>query len=291
MQVDSATGVKRLSAMMSGMAHRHATYQVFSDFVEAAALSISNAVDLPQYEKREARYMELIKRYDAKVSIHAPITGRTTTQGYQTTEKVVNELAVFPQMLAELTDSLENEMADVLGRTYHELELHNKWAGQYFTPYEFCRMMAKMTIGDNVQERIAARGFITLQEPACGSGAMVIAFAQEMKDAGFSYQQQLHVTTIDIDAKCCHMAYIQLSLLHIPAIIIHGNTLSLEEYGRWYTPAHIMGGWDHRLNRPEIQPAETSADESWDFLNECLEEPVVQYPVLSNAPNQQGAKV
>ena len=267
MQVDSATGVKRLSAMISGMGHKHATYQVFSDFVEAAALSISNAVDLPQYEKREARYMELIKRYDAK------------------------ELAIFPQMLAELTMSMENETADIMGRTYHELELHNKWAGQYFTPYEICRMMAKMTIGDDLKERIERRGFITLQEPACGSGAMVIAFAQEMKEAGFNYQHQLHVTAVDVDAKCCYMAYIQLSLLHIPAVIIHGNTLSLEEYGRWYTPAHILDGWGHRLNRPEIQPAETSAEESWDFLDECLDEPVVQYPVLSNAPIQQGAKV
>jgi type I restriction-modification system DNA methylase subunit len=167
-------------------------------------------------------------------------------------------------------------MADIMGRTYHELELHNKWAGQYFTPYEICRMMAKMNLVDGgLQERIERRGFITLQEPACGSGAMVIAFAQEMKDAGFNYQQQLHVTAMDIDAKCCHMAYLQLSLLHIPAVIIHGNTLSLEEYGRWYTPAHIMGGWGHRLNHPEIEipPAETSVDESWDFLNECLDEP------------------
>jgi hypothetical protein len=39
------------------------------------------------------------------------------------------------------------------------------------------------------------------------------------------------------------------SLLHIPALVIHGNSLSLEEFGRWYTPAHIMGGWSWKLRR------------------------------------------
>ena len=45
------------------------------------------------------------------------------------------------------------------------------------------------------------------------------------------------------------MAYLQFSLLHIPAVIVHGNSLSLEEYGHWYTPAHIMDGWNWKLRR------------------------------------------
>jgi hypothetical protein len=45
------------------------------------------------------------------------------------------------------------------------------------------------------------------------------------------------------------MAYLQFALLHIPAVVIHGNSLSLEEFGRWYTPAHIMDGWSWKLRR------------------------------------------
>jgi hypothetical protein len=45
------------------------------------------------------------------------------------------------------------------------------------------------------------------------------------------------------------MTFLQLSLLHVPAIVIVGNTLSLEERERWYTPAHIMGMWDNKLRR------------------------------------------
>jgi hypothetical protein len=40
---------------------------------------------------------------------------------------------------------------------------------------------------------------------------------------------------------------VQLSLLHIPAIIQHGTMLSLEGFGRWHTSAHILGGWQWRL--------------------------------------------
>jgi hypothetical protein len=77
---------------------------------------------------------------------------------------------------------------------------------------------------------------------------MVIVLAEEMEDAGVNYQHHLHVTAIDIDPKCVHMAYVQFSLLHIPAIIIHGNALSEEVYGYWYTPAHILDGWKWRLH-------------------------------------------
>ena len=53
---------------------------------------------------------------------------------------------------------------------------------------------------------------------------MVIALAREMRELGINYQQHLHVTAIDVDPKCVHMSYVQFALLHIPAVIIHGNT-------------------------------------------------------------------
>lgn len=220
-----------LVKLIVGLSHRHGAWQVFSDFAEMGATAISNAIDLAQREKREARYMEIVKRYKP------------------------DELAKFPEMLVLLTLALDEEMDDVLGRTFHDLELHNKYAGQFFSPYPICRMMAKMTLADNVQARIEERGFVTAMEPAVGSGAMVIALAHEMKDAGINYQRHLHVTAVDVDPKCVHMAYLQFSLLHIPAIIIHGNALSLEEYGHWHTPAHIMGGRNAKLRR-SIDPSQ-----------------------------------
>ena len=217
-----------IAKTISRMAHRRSTHEIFTDFVEASAIAVSNAVDWPQREAREARYMEIVKRYEPQ------------------------EVAEFPQMFASLVLQLEDKVTDVLGRTFHALELHNKWVGQFFSPFPICQMMAAMTGGgtEDLQAIINARGFITAQEPCCGSGAMAMALAEHLKSAGINPQQHLHVTAVDVDAKCAHMAYIQLSLLHIPAVVVHGNTLSLEEYGRWYTPAHILGGWGYRLKHP-----------------------------------------
>src|SRR6201999_3693776 len=107
--------------------------QVFADFAEMAAISISNAVDFAQAGGREARYLEVVKRYSKE------------------------EIGKFPQMLAHLVEALEADPSDVLGKTFHDLELHNKWAGQFFTPFSVCQMMAKMTLDQHgAEETIAA---------------------------------------------------------------------------------------------------------------------------------------
>ena len=49
-----------------------------------------------------------------------------------------------------------------------------------------------------------------------GSGAMVIALAQALREKEINYQCKLHVTAIDIDTLCVCMAYVQCTLLHHP---------------------------------------------------------------------------
>ena len=221
---------KELVKLFEGLAYRHHKWKVFADFCEMAAIAWSNRIDRAQYEKREARYLEIVKAYNR------------------------SEVELFPQVLSHLVMALECDMTDVLGRLFHALELHNKYIGQFFTPDTVCQMMAAMTVGDgaDIRERIARRGFVTAMEPAVGSGAMVIALAKAMKDAGINYQQHLHVTAVDKDSKCAHMAYVQFSLLHIPAVIIHGDSLALKEYDHWYTPAHVLGGWTERLRHTRM---------------------------------------
>jgi hypothetical protein len=130
----------------------------------------------------------------------------------------------------------------------------NDRTGQFFTPYHLSRMMAMMTVGVD-HEAIRRDGFIRACEPAVGAGGMVIAVAESMQEAGLNYQETLHFTCVDIDPVCVHMAYLQLSLLHIPALVVHGNSLSMEVWGMWYTPAHILGGWKWKLRAREARRA------------------------------------
>jgi hypothetical protein len=221
-------GNPHLAAMrrlFEGNRMRHDTYILFGDCMEAMAIAMSNAVDLRQRDMREARYLEIVGRYERDI------------------------VAMFPQVMAQLAAGLEHERDDLLGALFHDLELHNTARGQFFTPYTVSRMMAEATLGspEHLRGLVEARGFVTAMEPACGAGSMVIALADAMQTAGINYQHHLHVTAVDIDPRAIHMAYAQLSLLHVPAHLIVGNSLSLELREHWYTPAHIFGGWNARL--------------------------------------------
>ncbi|QIO64801.1 N-6 DNA methylase [Rhizobium leguminosarum] len=217
--------LKSIVQLFESCRYRHDVYTVFSDWCECAAISLSNAMDLRQREKRETRYLEIIGRYERNV------------------------VETFPKIMGEVVMALEAGPQDILGATFHELELHNTARGQFFTPYELCRMMAKINVGsaEDLQKRLDQRGYITAQEPAVGAGATIIALAEAIKDLGINYQQHLHVTAIDVDPRAVHMAYIQFSLMHIPAQVIVGDTLRLEFREDWFTPAHVMGFWSGRL--------------------------------------------
>lgn len=218
--------------LMRHASHRHQLWDVFGDFIECAAISLANAVDIRQHVAREERYHRIRQRYS------------------------VEEFATFPRMLAHVVDAMTLEPCDVLGMIFGELELGNAARGQFFTPYSICHMMAGLMIGDAAQARaaIAGRGFFTVSEPACGAGAMVIGMAMHLHGLDVDYQRTMHVTAVDVDSRAVHMAFIQFSLLHIPAIVIRGNTLTLQEDEHWYTPAHIIGGWSSKLRRQPADP-------------------------------------
>lgn len=105
---------KTLVQEIERLAQRHSSWQVFSDFVEVSAIAMSNAVDLGQREDREARYLEVVNRCTAE------------------------EVAQFPVLFGEVTLALENQPEDVFGQVFHDLELHHKYAGQFFTPTPVC---------------------------------------------------------------------------------------------------------------------------------------------------------
>lgn len=283
---------KALVDLIKAFGYRHRASDVFSDFVEMSALSLSNAVDLAQRDGREARYMEIVKKYTKE------------------------EVDQFPKMLGHLVLTYERRMTDVLpgspapvrvaggfgdvlGHTYMLLELGNDRAGQFFTPYSVSSMMAAMQVNDHDPD-VAEHGFITVMEPTCGAGGMVIAMAEDMHQAGHNYQTAMHATCIDIDPRCVHMTYVQLALLHIPAVVILGNSLMLEEREVWYTPAHVLGGWNRKLAaRERSQETSPPVDSERNFVPaemgtvlsilEAIEPP--QAPAIIEAVPQQHAEI
>jgi hypothetical protein len=89
--------------------------------------------------------------------------------------------------------------------------------------------------------------FITLSEPACGSGTMVLAFVNEMMKENYNPATALWVQCIDIDETSAYMCYLQLALWNVPAQVIIGDSLAMDFKRVLYTPAHYMWNWEYKL--------------------------------------------
>ena len=250
--VNAATNHDSCKAIIDGIksiATRHTVWSVFEDWVKMSAIAVSNAIDKNQWNQREAEYLETVRKYTPE------------------------ELNIFAQMLVELVTALDKENKedgpkDLLGQIFHSLELHNKYKGQYFTPPDMCNLMGGIMLNSKQHEdELSQKGYITLMDECVGAGGLVLGFAKAMKDNKLNYQKQLVVYCRDIDIKCVYMAYLQLSLQGIPAVVIHGDTLKNEEQSRWYTPVYIVDGWRFRerlaaLIRLTTSPAEVKTAES-----------------------------
>lgn len=206
--------MRELVKSFESFRYKHNIYNVFGDFCACAAYAISNRVDAANYDSREAEYMNTISKYSK------------------------DEATLFAKMLADLTVLLhESGPRDLLGEVFMALEITNKNTGQFFTPQPVSDCMGAM-MAHGLDEKIQEKGYVTLCEPAVGGGSTVFGFCKAMKAQGFDYKTQLQVTAVDIDLRCVHMAYVQMALLEIPAVVYHGNALSVETYSTWHTPAY-----------------------------------------------------
>ena len=137
-----------------------------------------------------------------------------------------------------LVDALEEEMTDVLGEVYMAADLGSKSTGQFFTPFHLSELCAKMTL-PHWEKEYSEHGTISLNEPSCGGGGMIIAAAKVMRDAGINPQRALNVVAQDLDWKGVYMTYLQLSLLGIRAKVVQGDTLA-DPYRAGYPPERIL---------------------------------------------------
>lgn len=230
---------KEFIKVIEKLTNRFHTWEVWQDFVVMYAIAISNAVDTVHREKREEIYMRIVKKYNKE------------------------ELDLFPELCAMVVMALEKDKdRDFLGEMYMALNLGNHWKGQFFTPYNVCRMMAEMTCGGTVSE-IEEKGYIAVNDCCCGAGALLIAYANAAEratiDSGYNWQNHILFTAQDVDMITGLMCYIQLSLLGCAGYVKIGDSLInpmtegealkglLEtDSDYWYTPVYFSDVWEYR---------------------------------------------
>lgn len=211
-------------------------WKLWGDFVTLSAIEISNCVDLGNKGARNEEYKRVAKQYTPE------------------------DMEVFAQILAEIVNGMEEDPdQDFLGELFMALDLGNDAGGQFFTPYNVCRMMARINDIDRVKDAIDKYGFASVNDCACGAGATLIAFANECRRQGINYQESVLFVAQDIDYITGLMCYIQLSLLGCPGYVYIGDTLtdpclSIDKRGLipekpekvWLTPMYVSHTWSMR---------------------------------------------
>lgn len=211
--------------LLNANCYKYHTVEVFRDFCRMATIALSN----PFYGgKFEEEYTRIEKNYD----------------------KESNDR--FKEMFRIVVEALQDDPHDFLGDAFMSNDMGSSYRGQFFTPQNICDFMAELTITD-IKEQLKNKEFITLNEPACGAGAMVIAAIKKFINEGLNHSKQLYVVAQDVDPICADMAYVQLSLLGVAAKVVLGDTLAMTCNRVLATPIYFVERWNMRLERRKME--------------------------------------
>jgi len=197
-------------------------YEVFNDWL---ILASSTLYSWKKDKNIDAEYLETAKQYSS------------------------DELNQLNELLVITVEALEEKKRDFLGEVFTLGELTNERNGQFFTPFHISLFMAKAIIGDRHYKK---NRVISLSDPCCGAGGMLIASALVFEEKNINYQKDVFFHGIDVDQRCARMAFIQLSLIAAPALIICGNTITSEIYWQRETIGYHISSMDYRLSMEKI---------------------------------------
>lgn len=211
---------------LSRSGRRHS--EVFDDFLEFAFCAVARGtyqhIDAARADAFEQRYMALVGRRDP------------------------DYIRAFPPLFGQMQLAVAAGGSDFLGEVAGELGALHEGLGQFFTPYHVSAVMARMQLGD--REEIAALiksvGYITVSEPACGAGGMLLATADVLAEQGFDPTLCMKAQATDLSGTAFRMAYLQLAFRGVAAEVIHGDTITLEQFEGVVTPGMLLFHQHHR---------------------------------------------
>ncbi|GAB2954795.1 hypothetical protein GCM10027048_20410 [Hymenobacter coalescens] len=185
--------------LIDDVGRRHGNDRVFTDFLTMATCALHpqtlRSPGIDPDPDNEKLYFEAIKPYTKP------------------------ELSKLAELIALVQlQAIEFPFTDILG-AYFEEHVTRGQNGQFFTPTNICKLMARMTYGDVGEGK-------TVADLACGSGRMLLAVAEDAPHNLFF--------AADVDARCCRMAALNFFVNGIRGEVAWMNSLSLQWWGAWH---------------------------------------------------------
>lgn len=100
---------KAFVKLFSQTARYHHRFKVFEDFISCSVIALENRLHFS--EVREQKYLRIVSGYEKE------------------------DVTRMAQLLAYVVNGLQNGFCDFLGNIFMQLELGDKYRGQFFTPY------------------------------------------------------------------------------------------------------------------------------------------------------------
>ncbi len=197
------------------IAHKKSSpVSVFSDFCRVAACALAMG-------SREPEYLEVARKYTS------------------------DQLSDLSRAMALMVQEMETKpFSDLLGEYYLTIAANSskQARGEFYTPPEISKLMSRMLF--DVDATKAAGKPVTVNEPACGGGGMILALAEQFAPDSVDL---LRVTAQDINPVAVDMAYINLTLWGIPARFILGDTIRMTVTAEWKNLHWFRVGEDQRI--------------------------------------------
>lgn len=224
---------KQFTELFNEISFTHGKHETWSAFITASACAFRNIMPVPDREIYESEYLSIISKFDKP-------------------EQLAELLAITELAL------LEDSNQDFLGVLFTKLGLNDSKKGQIFTPYHISKLMAKMTIREQIDN---SKEWFSICDPCLGAGSMLIAAANTYKEMGKDYQTDILFAGQDIDRILALSAYVQLSILGCAGYVVVGDSL-MQPFGGdvlqpiasddteiWYTPMYFHDIWQLRCLR------------------------------------------
>ena len=213
--------VKKLMAIK--MTTKYGMVEIYKDFIDLIAYSLSIGSCSIEYDMREKYYNTILRKY---------------------TDEQIHEISLCIFDLGLLVNSSKN---DVLGKVTAKLGKFDSALSQVMTPSHISCLMAELSsvgLGSTYKEEVTKDGYTSVVDICSGTGSLLLGSFKTHISKGLAPNTLLVMAT-DIDDMMVKMCYIQLAMAGASAIVKQVDAMgpdglnTVGNHSVWYTPLYL----------------------------------------------------